>query len=180
MDIIDQDHNTGAVAGLKPPYSIERSYSEAFHGTGAQIDGVLYSFASGQLGVIVITSGEAPSLVEQIQDEVMQTFDINMSELAEVCRVSRKTPYNWRDDDKTINRRKKGMDRLFTLSIAAKNWRNAGYPTPGNLLREPAVNGKSLYDLLTAEDLDKEAIQFLGARLAMRQLGSAELGKPFG
>jgi len=181
MDI-NQSVNAGVTAKFISSCNIEELLGkDEYFGSGSSFNFTEFNTSkSGSTGPLTIEYIEPPSVVEGIQDEVMDIFSINMSNLADACGVSRKTLYNWRIDCKTISRRKKGMDRLFKLSEAARNWRNSGYPQPAGLLREPMVNGKSLYDLLVAKPLDIEVVQSLGARLAMRQLGSVELIKPFG
>lgn len=180
MDIASEQPHTGATAGFEPAYNIERLLNETFHGSGAPINiGEFYTPASGHLDRVAITFVKPSSVVAKIQDDILQTFSLNMSALATLCCVSRKTLYNWRVNEKVINRRKKGMDRLFEISKAAHNWRSASYPKPGEFLREPAVNGCSLFELLAAKTIDLDAIQFLGARLAMRQVDTLDVSNPF-
>ncbi len=180
MDITSEQHHTGATAGFEPAHGIEQSYNETFHGSGAPINiGEFYTPASGHLDRVLIKFVKPPGIVEKIQDEILRSFSLNMSDLAALCYVSRKTSYNWRANEKSINRRKKGMDRLFEISKAAHSWRGAGYPKPGDFLREPVINGHSLFELLAAKAIDLDAIQFLGARLAMRQGDTSDVINPF-
>jgi hypothetical protein len=140
--------------------------------TGTNIIHAFFARTSGSLAPFEFQLAERKSIISETQDQLTSTFGLVMDDLAAACRVTRKTLYNWRDHEEKINRRKSGMDRLFTLSIAARNWNNAGYGNPGDLLREPVIGGRSLFDLLEADELDLEAIQFVGARLAMRNLGA--------
>ena len=129
--------------------------------------------------VVEEISSEQPGVVEQIEDEILEIFGISMSDLADFCRVSRCTPYNWRKNESSVNRKKPGMARLFKVSQAAKNWRNSGFVQPGDFIDEPVVDERSLRDLLCADEIDLEAIQFLGSRLAIRNLGDSDLNNPF-
>lgn len=179
-DLID-DH-TGSLGGIASSSAIEREYSEIFKGSGAPSYGEFLSDRSGHFKITVIkkqSEKETPSHVARIQDEILDTFGISMQDLAEACQVSRKTPYNWRTTERTVDRHKKGMDRLFQLSQAARDWKNSGYTKPGSSLRAPLVKGQSLYDLLLATKIDNDAIQFLGTRMTMAQLGDNDINNPF-
>jgi hypothetical protein len=172
--------------GFRPVYSIEENVTELFRGSGALINiSELDSSGSGHLGAYSIKFVKAPdvvkapSVVEKIQDEILAVFGINISTLADLCKVSAKTPYNWRTSEKIIHRKSKGMDRFFEISKAAKNWKSSGYPNISIHLRVPMVKGMSLFDLLMAEKIDAEAIQFLGARLALRDSDSLDIQDPF-
>ncbi|MCK5617014.1 hypothetical protein KAR91_84915 [Candidatus Pacearchaeota archaeon] len=68
---------------------------------------------------------------------------------------------------------------LFIFYQIVLDWRASGYIAPWPFLREPLVQGSSLLDFLVADKIDKEAIQFLGARLTMREADWSDLSDPF-
>lgn len=171
--------HSGSTYGYADSVNIESKLPEVFQGSGSFSDfGEFFTLPSGRnepLNFVKLINGR----VAGIQDVVLDIFDLAMNDLAQACHVTRKTLYNWRKSEREINRRKKGIDRLFTLSEVARNWRNAGYVKPGDFLREPLLNGASLFDLLVADAIDQEAIQFLGARLTMSQLDTFDVSNPF-
>ena len=66
--------------------------------------------------------------------------------------------------------------RLLKIYVAAKNWQNSGFPKPD--LKETILGGKSLFDFLTAEKIDQDAIQFIGGRFALHK-DYCKLNYPF-
>lgn len=139
------------------------------------------SLYTGQTSRFITVKVEPDEAVDRnrvgdVQQLILKTFGIKPEFLAEACGVSRKTLYNWRGD---VKPRKEGMDRLFSLYQAAINWRNAGYPAPDALSERETVAGKTLHQLLVADELDLDAVQFLGSRIVMGAPAGAELSNPF-
>lgn len=111
-------------------------------------------------------------------DLIERVFGLNVTELAEVCGATRKSIYDWR---KGAIPRSDKLARIYDLRRAALGWERAGLGVPGAALRAPVIHERSLFELLCAETLDFEAIQFAGERLALkRELGARrKLADPF-
>jgi hypothetical protein len=153
------------------PSLLYEKVTELFSGTGGSP--INLWFATGTLGQLVVEKpykAESPSYIEAIQDEITNVFGISMTDLADACRVARATPYNWRKE-KSINRRTKGMDRLFLLSQAAENWIDSGNTPMGSNYETKFFGNTSLKDLLTADVINLDKIQFLGTRYKLNRLG---------
>lgn len=104
--------------------------------------------------------------LQDILDTIQETFDLNYSQLANVCGLTRRTLYNWQ---KGSQPRQQTNERVKQLVRAAMDWQYSGFPKPGKSLDIPLVQDRSLYDLLKASTLNLEDIHFAGARLAMRE-----------
>lgn len=141
-------------------------------GSGGNADQLLFTLSSGALTDIRVERGEtgsrnvveqSPLSIAQIEDYICSTFDLTIKDLADSCGVTRRTIYNWRE---ATQPQISGASRLFKLYRAARDWSDAGYPGPGQHLREPLLGGRSLFDLLKEGSLDLDAIDFIGSRLA--------------
>ena len=180
---LDYTHTTGSNFSYVQSVSIDRVGSEPFRRTGVDLQyASFFTRSSGQIRPIIIekqVSVSKKSYIKEMQDEIKDVLSLSMHDLADACKVTRSTPYNWRDSEQKISRHKPGMSRLFVLSEIAKNWRSSGFVKPGNSLREPLVKGLSLFDLLKAEQINKQMVQFLGTRLSMSQLHTCDISDPF-
>lgn len=110
---------------------------------------------------------------------VEQVFDLNTTQLAEVCgRVTRPAVYAWRNG--TVPRAL-NLARIYELRRAALDWKRSGFGAPGPALHAPVIHEKSLFDLLRADPLDFEALHFAGGRIALKRELSAKrkLADPF-
>lgn len=112
-------------------------------------------------------------------DSIQRAFGLSTSDLARVCDVDRRMIYQWRAGSKP---RESNLERIFLLERAAKSWVEDGFPVPGIRFREPLVDGRSIFDLLSDDSLDLDAIHFAGSRLHLdSQLSaSGQLKDPFG
>ena len=100
-------------------------------------------------------------------DLIARVFGLNKVQLAEVCgNVTRPTVYAWRSG--SIPRQEK-LARIHKLRRAALNWERSGFGVPGTAMTDPVIHEQSLFDLLRADPLNLEAIQFAGGRLAMER-----------
>lgn len=101
-----------------------------------------------------------------ILNKIQETFDLNHSQLAAVCGLTRKSLYNWQNGSRP---RQQAIERVKQLLRAAMDWQYSGFPKPGTSLEIPLVQEKSLYDLLKESTLNLEDIHFAGARLSMQE-----------
>lgn len=177
-DIAGVDGLTGQTAGWRSEYVMRVPAEQFSGGTG----GLSLDLDDATGRVVILVNPEVrsePDRMTSIQDFVRSTFGLESDEaLARTCHVSRKTLHNWRGE--AVKPRKKGVNRLLKLYQAASNWRDAGYIAPDDVSRQETVGGKTLDDLLLADELDNDAIQFLGSRMSMPAVGNTELSDPFG
>ncbi len=80
---------------------------------------------------------------------------LSMSDIADALQVKRPTVYQWLSGSEP---RQANLKRLHKLYGVAREWSGLNDKTPGRYLRVPIINGKSLIDLLSEDDLDSEAI----------------------
>lgn len=113
------------------------------------------------------------SLIEKIQN----TFNLTVEETADVCGVTRKTLYNWKDGDSP---QKSKYKRLIEVAYIADQWMNSALSSERMLLEKPVYNGRTIMELLTDKHLDKDAIIFAGSRLQFKSINdSAPIEDPF-
>lgn len=150
----------------------------------------LYSGSGGRLTAffsMTISGGKEVSIREktseietpQIIEYISSCFDLTKDELALICKVqSRKTLYNWIDG--TSAPRASTMERLFTLFMIAKAWKQTNLSNDHKVLSMPAVKGQSIIDMLKESVLNQEKILFAGSRLALVSLfNETNLRNPF-
>lgn len=149
-----------------------------YQGSGGRLT---VAYKAGYSGVNLIPesfSGKTEAKLSSRVDTILTAFNLTKEELASVCRVqSRKTLYNWIDG--TSVPRKAAMQRIFDLFDIAQAWRQSGYPGDAEAVHNPVLAGKSVFDLLREEALDKERILFAGTRLALSLGNSPTLKDPF-
>ena len=110
-----------------------------------------------------------PDPIAPMVELIQSTFDLTAQELAVACGVrTRKPVHDWKAGRATP--RNAHLQRLYRLREAALNWKADGFPNPGQLRSLPLVGDQSLLDLLQAEPLDLEAVQFAGNRLQLEAL----------
>jgi len=84
-------------------------------------------------------------------------LSLNMTELAAVLNVGRPTAYAWASASAAL--RPKHRDRVDAIYELARNWRIVSSAPMGLLVRESLAGGKTMIDLLSAEDLDVGTVQ---------------------
>lgn len=139
----------------------------------------------GTVDLWFLHNGEGATEPKQVNriavalDRIRRAFGLNISELAPVFGVERRTIYQWYDGTTPRDLR---LKRIFSLERAAKSWVEDGFPAPGTQLRVPLVDGRSIFDLLSDDSLDLDAIHFAGSRLHLDSQLSASgpLKDPFG
>jgi len=147
----------------------------------------LYQASGGTVTSILINSPagsktqieKAPQsqLANAIQ-EICSTFGLTKEELTQVCNIqSRKTLYNWINGE--VNPRKSAMNRIFRLLTTARAWKHAGLSNSAEFLHKPILDGKSVLNLLTEPEIDKESILFAGSRLSITSPQANPIADPF-
>lgn len=103
-----------------------------------------------------------PSVVlspASILDGVRTVFGLNISETAEVFRITRQTAYQWMKlTDMEQVRAHENRDRLKQLYGAAQSWQNLT-PLKGRWLYALLPAGNTVLDLLKAPQIDLDALQ---------------------
>lgn len=147
----------------------------AYRGSGSQNWHEFFSNISG-VSIEKDIPEAHPVSIESVQKTITEIFGISLDVLAKYCGTTRRSLYNWRSD---ISPRDKAAKKLFMLYRVAQDWRDAGAENPGPNIHEKVLGGKSLDDLLSAEELDIDAIAFIRTRLELASLGEEPITDPF-
>ncbi len=162
---------------------------QAQSGSGQQLAAIHAPLPSGWTGAIAPSEGSGGQMVPELiiettgssitlkvvkQDplaallnRIEAAFGLTRDELASISRTTRKTIYNWLDG--TSAPHKKNQRRLFELDVLATDWANYSYPADRVRLKQPAVDGRSVFELLCEDPLDQELVLFAGARVALQR-----------
>lgn len=90
---------------------------------------------------------------------IRQVLNPAIADLATVFGVSRQAIYKWIGDESTPEPEK--FERIRSLSLAADAFQKAGVTRAASLLKMKAFEGRSLMDLVAADQLLPEHIQLL-------------------
>lgn len=141
-------------------------------------------FTSSHSGshIRIIVKPDTPEIAEnytviQCLDEIKKTFPVTVDELAKILQVTRRTIYNWRENKALPH--KTTMQRLFTLTMVARNIASSGINLTKPVLRDPGTNNTSLLDMLSANTLNAEQIMFSASRLHMVSTAQTAIADPF-
>ncbi len=132
-----------------------------FQGSGGAVSHITLVSQTGSKTEIQATKQET---LECVVKEIMCTFDLTKNEQLRVFQVnSRKTLYNWIDGE--TRPRKSAMNRIFELLVIARDWKSSGLIANKDNLRQPVIQNKSVLDLLSQDNLNREQVLFAGSRL---------------
>jgi len=84
-------------------------------------------------------------------------LSLNMTELATVLNVGRPTVYAWATAPAAL--KSKHRERIDAIYELARYWRSYSSIPMGNLVRESLPGGKTMVDLLSADELSAETAQ---------------------
>ena len=155
-------------------------------GSGSRLES-FFSYQSGSpvpirslepLAPITENHPTTDTRMAEVLDTIQSAFGMTWNELAQACGKQRRTLYNWRDG--VVEPRPAAAERLFMLYRVARDWQSAAYPTPSRaMLRAPMFGDRSLFDLLTADKIERDAIDYIGAGMAIDSLERQPLADPF-
>jgi hypothetical protein len=150
----------------------EYVFSKGSGGTAMQ------SFKHSITGAPILVTFDPPRRLQIIVQQIRSVFELTMEEFGSACHTqSRKTPYNWVNG--SSNPHKDALKRIYDLQLAALAWKDAGFFCDSQVLHVPALNGKSLFDLLRQDKVDVDSILFLGGRLNMLYEKQVSISDPF-
>jgi transcriptional regulator with XRE-family HTH domain len=89
---------------------------------------------------------------------IRDVFGVNMSDLAVVLGVTRPTAYAWLKGDEP---KPEAVTRIQQLSRAADQFNEAKIPRLDKLVHRPVLNGRSLLDILKADEDPSECVTLL-------------------
>ena len=115
-------------------------------------------------GSTLISSVEVTETLPNHLENIKSAFSLTNDDLAKIIGVARKTLHNWKTG-KIGNSEKR--QRVFELFILATDWNKIGFSKNKHDLNQPIVHGKSVVDLLSEENLNREKILFAGSRIAL-------------
>lgn len=111
-------------------------------------------------------------------DTICSSFGLNIKELSEILNVkSRKSIYNWIKGE--TQPRKLTAKKIYELLLISNSWANSGFSADRDLLYRPVIDGKSVFDLLSEKQLNKELVLFSGSRLNAVLSKGKPLSDPF-
>ncbi|KJS09090.1 MAG: hypothetical protein VR73_03375 [Gammaproteobacteria bacterium BRH_c0] len=113
-------------------------------------------------------SGQKPDLIDMLRT-LDERFGFNVSDLARILRVERKTVYLWKANPDTEVQHAK-RERLQLLLDLSSTWANlSSKPLVWARHECPkALNGNSLLEYLSRETLDKNLLEDIFGQLALR------------
>jgi transcriptional regulator with XRE-family HTH domain len=114
-----------------------------------------------------------PKAILQIRDRL----GLKMSELAEICGVSRQAVYLWLKGE---NLKNEYVQKIWQLSVVAEQMKVAGIDRPEHFIHRPiSADGQSLFQILLEGESADAALSFLKAQStaeqSMRESNFAEL-----
>lgn len=115
------------------------------------------------IGSIEVTDEVTETLPNHLEN-IKSAFSLTNDDLAKIIGVTRKTLHNWKTG-KIGNSEKR--QRVFELFMLATDWNKIGFSKNKHDLNQPIVHGKSVVDLLSEENLNREKILFAGSRIAL-------------
>ncbi|MEQ9451509.1 MAG: hypothetical protein RJQ07_07980 [Pseudomonadales bacterium] len=142
-----------------------------FGGSG----GVARDFGSIGTASIIYLPVPTPSPLVSALSAIEQAFGLTKHQLAGVLKTTRKTIYNWIDGSSKPN--KTNLGRIFDLVVVANDWAEAGFSKNNSLLAFKVIEERSVLDLLSQDQFDRELILLAGSRLQLQ--GSESLADPF-
>lgn len=151
---------------------VEKGFGYLGTGTSWQ---VFYTDLSGSMVFEEPLPQDTRIPMKDVQDQICHAFSLSIIDLATACQKSRKALYDWKNGSEP---RPDAADRLYRLYRAANDWLDTSEPIPKTRLREPLLAGRSLFDLLTGDDIDLDAIAFLRRRLVLETLDELDLDDP--
>ncbi len=160
-----------AVCEPIPPSLV--SQLDLMQGSGGGLYADLFVDATSSL---IVISHQDLNPLRAVLNQIQVAFGLGVSDLSKVACTTRMTVHNWIKGSSEPQPR--NLDRLFELSVLASNWIAAGYTDDRAAIRQPVVDGMSIFELLTNEQLDTDLLLFAGSRLAMAK-SNRSLPNPF-
>ena len=107
----------------------------------------------------------APSAAAKLRVErltnVQAVFGLPTLELAQVLGVTRQGFYKWLDASKDLKLQEASRERLALVERIGKQWRERSAAPLGAVAHEPLADGRSILDLLVAENINE--VDVIGA-----------------
>ncbi|TVU68692.1 hypothetical protein [Cobetia crustatorum] len=131
-----------------------------------------------ELAVKPIIERDSESVVVRQLNKILTVFGLTKTQMAQVCGVTRRAYYSW---ILGAEPRQDALCRIKLLYRAASDWERSGYTNPAAVINVGILKEKSLMSYLEAENLDLDAIHFIGSRLKVDEVlgSSSELDNPF-
>lgn len=159
---------------LSPEEEVEGSYA-IFQGSGGSYTSIFSASPSGAKTQVKING---KSRLAGVVEEICSAFGLTKEEFAQICKIqSRKTLYNWINGEAFP--RKTTMSRMYDLLLVAREWKKAGFSGSRENLNSRVVDNKSLLQMLSEEQVDRNLIIFAGSRLSLASPQRAKISDPF-
>lgn len=110
-------------------------------------------------------------------NEIRWTFGLTKNDMSDILDVTRMTLHNW--ERGSSKPQKETLHRIYALLTAARAWQSSGFATRPEDLRVPIAQGRSLLELLSQPEIDRDLVLFAGSRLTLGSALAEELADPF-
>lgn len=103
-----------------------------------------------------------PSAASQLRVDrlarIQGTLGVSTHDFAAFLYTSRAGLYKWLDASKNIDLQETKRSRLNKIESLVKAWKECSNAPLKPVLREPLATGKTIYELLTAQNIDDDAV----------------------
>ncbi|MGH9906849.1 MAG: hypothetical protein ACRD8U_14855 [Pyrinomonadaceae bacterium] len=121
---------------------------------------------------LLLKSPRAPASAAKLRVERLSTIQaatgLPLQTLAEFLRISRAGLYKWLDAKQDITLQADNRQRLAAIEQLAKRWREMSNVPLSSVAHEPLANGRTVSEILTAENLDEATVAAAFAELAVK------------
>lgn len=153
-----------ALVGIGAPGRVGLSFTREAASREAAIRSALADVQRALPGAVVeMASSRGDPHVVSALELIRRVFGLSDGLLAEVCGGDACVS----SDGEPERGGSMATQRIDRLWLAAVNWERSGFAAPGSALTAPTFHEKTLFDLLRADEVDVEAIQFVGGRMTM-------------
>ena len=105
--------------------------------------------------------------VAEMQDFILTQLDINTMQLAKYCRMYPNMMMDWRHNNRPAY--ESALKRLNAIYAITYKWALSGTVSPGQLIFTDILDGMSLEDVLTADNIDAQKAEQIQQAFAQAQ-----------
>lgn len=149
-----------------------------YYATGGNLSTPYTTSSSGSNVITLFAQTTENTSLKNTLDYISNTFCLTKEDLAQVCRVqARKTLYNWMDGESSP--RRSALERIYELYTIAEVWRTSGIELKKQDFHTPAIDDKTIVDLLSEDEIDRDLILFAGSRIQLSSSNAPVIEDPF-
>ena len=140
---------------IKPSAFLDKAFSDSYQKPG--ISGLERTPEPLHRDVTETTLRAVSQLRVERLARIQGVLGISTQDFAEILRMSRAGLYKWLDASKNIEIHEANLSRLNEIERLTSAWKKYSNAPLKPALREMLASGKTVYELLTAESIDKAA-----------------------